>query len=353
MKLFETYIIKNYLKNFLVIFIGLDLFYVGVDLLTNYKNIPASANLQILYALFQAMSAINYVLPLSIVFAMIVTYFAMLRTNELICMYASSITKKALVRPLFGVALVLSLLHIGLNYTEFAYAYEYGSNLKKYNRISNSSEDLFIKHDQQYVYFKKLDPLKQVAYDVTIFDVERADVKRIIRAKMASFVKDVWWLKEVEITHKPSITSLDDKGFWIEKQETLQAMKNFKPKIMDNVYQSDFSLSIRDGIDALRFFETQGVNTSKIKSTLFYQLFFPLFAPFLSVILFYNAPLMGRYFNTALVASSFAFVTLLVWSSLFLLSRLAINSVLIPEIAIFLPIVMLAFIALYFYVKRA
>lgn len=56
---------------------------------------------------------------------------------------------------------------------------------------------------------------------------------------------------------------------------------------MDNVYQSDFSLSIRDGIDALRFFETQGVNTSKIKSTLFYQLFFPFFAPFLSVILFY------------------------------------------------------------------
>lgn len=75
MKLFEKYIIQNYLKNFFVIFIALDLFYVGVDLLTNYNNIPDSANLQILYALFQGMNAVNYVLPLSIVFGMIVTYF--------------------------------------------------------------------------------------------------------------------------------------------------------------------------------------------------------------------------------------------------------------------------------------
>ena len=87
MKLFEKYVILNYLKNFLVIFLGLDFFYVGVDLLTNYKNIPSSANLQLLYALFQAMNAINYVLPLSIVFGMIVTYFNMLKTNELICIF--------------------------------------------------------------------------------------------------------------------------------------------------------------------------------------------------------------------------------------------------------------------------
>ncbi|NCD11587.1 MAG: LptF/LptG family permease [Epsilonproteobacteria bacterium] len=351
MKLFEKYVILNYLKNFLVIFLGLDFFYVGIDLLTNYKNIPSSANLQLLYALFQAMNAINYVLPLSIVFGMIVTYFNMLKTNELICMYASSISKKALIRPLFVTSLLLSLLYISLNFTEFAYAYEYGSNLKKYNRISSNSEDLFIKHDNQYIYFKKLDPLKQIAYDVTIFEINSVDVSRIIRAKTASFIKNIWLLKEVEIVHKPYISSLDDKGFSREHLESLKAMENFKPRIMDNIYQSEFSLSIRDGIDALRFFATQEVNTHKIKATLFYQLFFPLFAPFLIVILFYKAPLMSRYFNTVLVASSFAFLTLLVWSGLFLLSRLAINGVLLSEIAILAPVLLLALIALYYYSK--
>ena len=159
MKLFERYIVKNYLKNFFIIFIALDFFYVGVDLLTNYNNLPDSANLQILYALFQAMNAVNYVLPLSIVFGMIVTHFAMIKSNELICMYASSISQKALVRPFFFTSLVLTIFYVGLNTTEFAYAYEYSSNLKKYNRISTNSEELFLKHNNQYIYFKKLDPM--------------------------------------------------------------------------------------------------------------------------------------------------------------------------------------------------
>ncbi|ATB68379.1 LptF/LptG family permease [Sulfurospirillum diekertiae] len=352
MKLFEKYIIQNYLKNFFVIFIALDLFYVGVDLLTNYNNIPDSANLQILYALFQGMNAVNYVLPLSIVFGMIVTYFGMIKSNELICMYASSISKRSLVKPFFITSLVLTLSYIGLNCTEFAYAYEYSSNLKKYNSISNSAEDLFLKNNNQYIYFKKLDPLKQVAYDVTIFEVDNVDLTKVIRASVATFVDNHWILEHVSITHKPKVSSLDDEGFRIENVEKLKMMENFKPKIMDNVYQSEYALSISDGIDALRFFDNQNVNTSKIKATLFYQLFFPFFAPFLIVVLYYKAPMMGRYFNMALVASSFAFVTLVVWSGLFLLSRLAANGVILSEIAILFPIILLVGIAAYFYSKR-
>jgi lipopolysaccharide export system permease protein len=352
MRLFEKYIVRNYLKNFFVIFIALDLFYVGVDLLTNYNNIPDSANLQILYALFQGMNAVNYVLPLSIVFGMIVTYFSMLKTNELICMYASSISQRAFIRPLFLSALGITLAYIGLNCTDFAYAYEYSVNLKKYNRISTSAEDLFLKHNQQYVYFKKLDPLKQIAYDVTIFEVGSVDLTKVIRAASASFVQNHWVLKNVTVTTKPHVSSLDDPGLKIETLDSMETMKDFKPKIMDNVYQSEYALSISDGIDALRFFQTQGVNTSKIKSTLFYQIFFPFFAPFLVVILYFKAPMMGRYYNSALIASSFAFVTLMVWSALFLLSRLAANGVLFSEVAILLPIVLLVLTALYFYSKR-
>lgn len=352
MKLFERYIVKNYLKNFFIIFIALDFFYVGVDLLTNYNAIPESANLQILYALFQAMNAVNYVLPLSVVFGMIVTHFGMIKSNELICMYASSISKQALIKPFFITSLALTILYIGLNATEFAYAYEYSTNLKKYNRISNSSEDLFLKHDNNYIYFKKLDPFKQIAYDVTIFETNGVDVTKIVRASIASFVQNQWVLENVSIVHKPIVEALDDVGLRFEAVNQLKAMENFKPRIMDNVYQSEHALSIIDGIEALRFFETQGVNTAKIKATLFYQIFFPLFAPFLVIFLYYKAPVMGRYFNTAIIASAFAFITLVTWSGLFLLSRLSANGVLFAEIGILLPIVLLGFIALYFYSKR-
>lgn len=352
MRLFERYIVKKYLKNFLVIFLALDLFYVGVDLLSNYASIPESANLQVLYALFQAMNAINYVLPLSIVFGMIVTYFGMLKSNEIICMYASSIPKRALVKPFFFTAFALTLGYISLNMTEFAYAYEYGNNLKRYNRIANNSEDLFLKHDHSYVYFKKLDPFKQMAYDITLFETEGEDLKKIIRASSASFIKDHWVLENVLVSTKPPVASLGDKGMEDETLETLIAMKEFKPRIMDNVYQSQHTLSILDGIEALRFFSAQRVNTTKIKATLFYQLFFPFFAPFLLILFYYKAPVIGRYINTPFVSSAFAFITLVTWSGLFLLSRLSANGVLFAEIGILLPIVVLGVMALYFYSKH-
>jgi len=351
MKLFERYIVKNYLKNFLIIFIALDFFYVGVDLLTNYTSLPASANLQMLYALFQGMNAINYVLPLSIVFAMIVTHFSMIKSNELICMYASSISKKALIRPFFMTAFALTSAYIALNATEFAYAYEYSTNLKKYNRISNNSEDLFLKHNNSYIYFKKLDPFKKVAYDVTLFETDGTDLTKITRASLATFKEQHWVLEAADVIHKPNIQALGDGGLRIEQRETIEAMENFKPRIMDVVYQDEHTLSIPDGIEALRFFETQGVNTSRIKATLFYQLFFPLFAPFLVVFLYAKAPVMGRYFDTALISSLFAFITLATWSGLFVLSRLCANGVIFSEIGILLPVVLLGFVALYFYTK--
>lgn len=351
MKLFERYIIKNYLKNFFIIFVALDFFYVGVDILTNYANLPESANLQILYALFQGMNAINYVLPLSIVFGMIVTHFSMIKSNELISMYASSISKRELIKPFFITALGLTCVYISLNATEFAYAYEYSTNLKKYNRISNSSEDLFLKHDNAYIYFKKLDPFKKVAYDVAIFETNGIDLIKIMRASIATFINNQWILEDVTTTYKPAVITLGDSGLRFEKSDRVSAMENFKPRIMDVVYQSEHTLSILDGIEALRFFATQGVNTSRIKATLYYQLFFPLFAPFLVVFLYAKAPVMGRYFNTALIASLFAFITLATWSGLFVLSRLCANGVIFSEVGILLPIILLGFIATYFYSK--
>ncbi|MDD3341944.1 MAG: LptF/LptG family permease [Sulfurospirillaceae bacterium] len=352
MRLFERYIVQNYLKNSVIIFLALDFFYVGVDLLTNYTTLPESANLQILYALFQALNAVNYVLPLSIVFGMIVTVFAMIKSNELICMYASGISKQALIKPFFLTSLIISIFYIGLNCTEFAYANEYSANLKKFNRISTSSEDLFLKNNNQYIYFKKLDPFKQIATDVSIFETDGLDLTKVIRASSAYFSYDHWVLEQVTITYKSIVHSLNDTGLKVEKVQKLRALENFKPKIMDNVYQSEYTLSILDGIEALRFFATQNVNTHKIKATLFYQLFFPLFAPLLIVILYTKAPLMSRYFNTALVASSFAFITLVVWSSLYLLSKLSSNGVIIAEIGILLPIVLLFLVSLNFYYKR-
>ena len=73
MKLFARYSAFIYVKYFFIIFVSLIGFYVVIDTLTNLKNLPSSANLQLIYVSLTALISINYVLPISIVLALIAT----------------------------------------------------------------------------------------------------------------------------------------------------------------------------------------------------------------------------------------------------------------------------------------
>jgi lipopolysaccharide export system permease protein len=352
MKLFQKYIIFNYIKNFLIIFVSLEFFYVGIDVLANYTKFPDSANLQLLYMVFKGLDAVNYSVPLSIVFAMIVTKFSMIKSNELVTLYSIGITKRAIVRPLFLSAMSISLIYISLNFTSFAYANEYSKNLLKYSTISTSSTALFLKNDDQYVYFKKLDPIKKYALGIKVFTVKDNDLESIISAKSGYFYKDSWVLLDVIIKNKPKINSIYDKGITEIHEKKYITLKDFRPKIIENVHKGEYNMSILDTIDALTFFASQDLNLDRIVTLLYSHILFPLFAPFLVVILFYKLPISSRFFNLALFSFVFIFVTLLTWGILFILTKLSANSVIFPELGIILPISLLGLFALTSYYKE-
>jgi len=352
MKLYQKYIIFNYLKNFFVIFLSLEFFYVGIDTLSNYTDFPDSANLQLLYIVFKTLDAVNYSVPLSIVFAMIVTKFGMIKSNELVTLYAVGITKKAVVRPLFLSALAISLVYISLNFTSFAYAYEYSRNLLKYSTIATNSEGLFLKNDDQYIYFKKLDPIKKQATGIKIFSVEGNNLGQIISAKSGYFYEDSWVLRDVVIKTKPKVETIASSGFKEVKQDRYVTLKDFRPKIIENIHKGEYNMSIIDTIDALSFFASQDVNLDRIKTLLYSHLLFPLFAPFLVVILFYKLPISSRFFNVAFLSFVFIFTTLSTWGVLFILTKLSSTSVIFPELGVILPISLLGFYALRQYYKE-
>jgi lipopolysaccharide export system permease protein len=352
MKIYQKYIIFHYLKYFFIIFFALEFFYVGMDLLTIYQKLPKSANLQLLYVMFQGMHAINYVLPLSVIFAMIVTVSSMVKTNELVSMYAFGISNKSFVKPIFFTALFITIAYISLTFTPFSYAREYSNNILRFSQISTSTRDLFLKNDQEYIYFEKLDPLKKEATNIKIFHVVNRDLVSIISAKKGYYKGKNWILTSVKKTFKPKVTTLDDKGLTVIKYSKIEALKDFRPKIIDNIYKGKFNLSVLDAIDALKFYDAQGLDTSRIKTIVFSQLFLPLFAPLLILILITKIPIITRYNNLNLLSFSLSFISVLVWGVLFLLSKLAINSVIMPELAIMLPIFLLAVISFYSYFKE-
>ena len=352
MKLFQRYIIFNYLKNFFIIFLSLEFFYIGIDVLSNYTKFPDSANLQLLYVVFKTLDAVNYSVPLSVVFAMIVTKFSMIKSNELVTLYAIGITKKSVVKPLFLSALGISLIYISLNFTSFAYSYEYSRNLLKYSTIATNSTSLFLKNNNEYIYFKKLDPIKKQATGIKIFRVKDNDLTRIVSAKSAYFYNNSWVLKDATIKTKPKITSIYNKGFTQIKQVRYVTLKDFRPKIIENIHKGEYNMSIIDTVDALSFFASQNINLDRVKTLLYSHILFPLFAPLLVVILFYNLPISNRFFNMAFLSFIFIFTTLSIWGILFILTKLSSTSVIFPELGVILPIFILAFYALRLYYKE-
>ncbi len=335
-----------------MIFIALEIFYVGIDLLTTYSKLPLSANLQILYTMFQGLYAINYVLPLSILFAMVVTAVSLSKSNELVSMLSFGIDKQSIIKPLFITTLFITVLYIILNFTPFSYAREYSNNILRFSQISSDTKDLFLKNNNDYIYFEKLDPIKKIAQNIKIFSVKDRDLVTIINAKKGFYNEKNWILYDVEKIIKPKVTTLGDKGLVIHKYKKLEALKDFRPKIIDNVYKGKFNLSILDAIDALKFFNSQNLDTDRIKTIIFAQLFLPLFAPLLGLILFARVPTIARYNNTMLLSFFLSFIGVFVWGVLFLLSKLALNSVIYPELAIMLPIFALGCASLYSYFKQ-
>lgn len=350
-RLYQRYLGFLYLKNFLIVFFSLEFFYVGVDLLSNLKKLPTSANLQLLYTSLNALLAVNYALPLALVFALILTKVFMIRSNELISMYSSGISRSQVVFPFFMVSLFFTLLLIALNFTPFAKANEYKRNLLKYNQITSNSENLFVKYEENYIYFDKLNPIRKEAIGIKIFKTEKSTLKEIIESKNGKFKDNSWTFFEVTTTTIPDEKYLSGEGLKKSFNASLNTLQGFKPTIIDSMQKGKIALSVPEATDALLFLSTQGANLDIIKSNLFTMVFFPLFAPFMCMILFYYFPPIGRFANLAIFSSISIFATLCFWGVIFVLSRLSANSVILPEVAIILPIALMGFYALKLFYK--
>ncbi len=352
MKIYQKYIVYSYLKNFFIIFLSLEFFYVGIDAITNYAKFPESANLKLLYVVFKILDAINYAMPLSIIFAMIVTKLSMLKSNELVVLYSCGLSKKSVIKPIFLTSIFLTFIYIILNFTPFVYAYEYSLNLLKYNTISKTSSRLFLKNDNQYIYFQNLEPLKKQARGIKIFYIRDGDLTKIVSAKSGYFKQDYWVLKDVKIEYKPKIIGIDSKGLEIVYKDRIEALKNFKPKIIENVHKGKFKMPIGDTWEAIKFFAAQNLNLDRLKTLLVSQILIPFFAPLLVLIFYFYLPASSRFLNATLYSSFFIFITLVLWGLLFVLTKLSSTSVIFPEVGVVLPMIILGLFALYKYHKE-
>ncbi|MBN2896706.1 MAG: LptF/LptG family permease [Campylobacterales bacterium] len=341
------YVAAHYLKYIVVILFALVFFMVGFDFIQVAKDLPDSANLILIYVVFKAFFAVDMMLPLSLVFAMIATKIQMIRTNALVALYALGYTKTDLLRPFVVVSGALIVLYIGLHTTAFARADEYANNIRSTSQFFKPTNHLFFTYQDQYIYFGRLDPLKERAYDIRIFGVEKGDLRFVVMADEARYKHGYWHIDEAKRITKPELLSLSGEGARMTQERGLKLLKDFRPKILDQVYEGKVNYTIIDAIDAMRLLQDQNVNLDRIKSALYRMFVHPLFVPALIVILFFFVPASPRFLNLSLFSFGAILATLTVWALLFMMIELSNNKTIPSEAGVVMPVVLLTLIAVW------
>lgn len=352
MSILTRYILKKYLINFIIVLISLEIFFIGIDFLQNFKNIPQSANLQLLYVLYNAFFTLTLALPLSIVFGWIITLVVFIRNNEFVAFNAIGATNKKIFLPVINISIFLLSLLIFLQMTPLAYSYDQKKKILDNEYFTNTKSDIFLKYNDYYVYFKKLLPLEKKAEDIHIFRVSGKDVIETIIGEKAYFQNNRWYVLNVKIIEKPKDLNVDSSKLDIRYEKFLHTLDGFKPKILDNVYESKSDFSIFDAISAVVLLKEQGINTDKIRSVLYNQLVVPFFVIPLILLIFAYASLNSRFFNIGKFTSISIFGTLIIWGIFFILFKFTNGGVIIPEVSILLPMLFWVLISIYFYNKK-
>ncbi len=327
-----------YLRYFFIVLIALCSFMVGFDLMDNASELPNSANLVTIYIMYKYFYAIDMMLPISLVFALIASLVELIRSNALAAYFALGYSKMRVISPFLSVAGVMLVAHIALHSTHFARANEFANNLRETSQFIRPTSNLFFTHEGNYVFFGNLYPLSKKAEEIRIFTFKEGKLQESLSAREAIYHDGYWNIQKAHVIQPPEAYNLKGGGFISEDRENLKVLRDFKPKILDQVYEGKANFTIQDAFDALKLLENQNVDVAKIKSALYRIFISPWFAPVLMVIFFTYAPVSSRFLNLSLFSFSAILITLIVWGILFMMGELSNNKTLSPEIGVIAPI---------------
>ena len=341
------YVAKHYLRYFFVIMGALIFFVLGFDYIDNADKFSQSANLLLIYFVYKSFYAVDLLLPLSLVFAMIATKIYLIRSNALVSFFSLGYSRVEILKPFVYVSTAIILLFIALHsWSSFSRAQEFSRNILKHSQYLNPTRDLFFAYKGKYVYFSKLLPLQERAEGVRVFTINDGSLKEVVTAKLAEYRNGFWHIKSGDLIIKPEDLSLKSPGITVKEAKDLDILEGFRPKILDQVYEGKVNFTIGDAIDALLLLQSQNIDVSNIRGALYKIFVYPLFVPFLIIIIYFFVPISVRFLNVSLFSFMAILTTLLVWGMIMMLIELSNNKTIPSEVGIIGPVVILALIAL-------
>jgi lipopolysaccharide export system permease protein len=332
----------KYAKNFLIILLSLVGFFVFIDFIFQRQHLPDSTNLQFLFMFYRAVYALNLFYPLSLVFALLATVLALIRTNELIAFFSIGYSLKRLLFPFVLFAFLITSILISLQFTKMAYVEDYAKSIKSNNYSLSVNNELFFKYKNFVVYIDELNRFTKTAKGMKIFTLRNGRLETTYDIQEAKFEDNYWHTKNGTFITKDS-----DKMI-IKDSQKLYILKGFKPKILDNLEKISL-ISLSDAIDSLLLLNSQNLDSSKIRVFIYNSIIVPLSFVLLVAIFFLKTPIHSRISNTFVYIMTVLFSSMLLWGFFLILRKMAYNGIVNPEIVFFTPILILISIFIHYF----
>lgn len=341
------YISFHYIRYFLIILFALVMFLVGFDYMANAESLDISANLIVIYLVYKSFFAIDMLLPLSLIFAMISTKIFLIRSNALVSFYSLGYSRIDILKPFVIVSTIVMIAFIWLHsISNFARADEFAKNIRKNAQYLSPTRDLFFTYKDKFVYFSRMLPLQESAENIRVFGFNNNSLKEVLVASKARYQDEAWHIDKADIITKPDDISFDSLGIKVDEQKNLEILQGFRPKMLDQVYEGKVNFTIRDAIAAYELLKNQKINTNTVKSALYKIFVYPFFVPSLIVIIFFFVPVSARFLNVTLFSFGAILSSLIVWAVLFALIELSNNKTIPSEAGIVAPVVILFLVAI-------
>jgi lipopolysaccharide export system permease protein len=334
-----------YLRYCVIVLVALSGFMLGFDMMNNGDELPKSANLLIIYGTYQSLYAIDMMLPISLVFAFIATLIGLVRSNALTSYYALGYSRFAVLAPMLYTTVFILILYIAAHMTSFARAHEYAENLRASSKVLVSVDNLFFTHEGSYIYFGTLNPLTQRASQIRIFTFKEGRLVESIQANEAYYQNHYWNMPNAVVIRSPKTLDLNGEGVERIRGQDIRVLKDFRPKILDQIVEGKVNYTILDALDALALLKGQNIDLSKIESSLYRNFVTPWFALMMIILIYAHVPIGSRFANLSLYGFGAILATLIVWGVLFMLGELSNNTTLTPLVGVIIPIVLLGLLS--------
>ncbi len=211
MKIIDKYLLAQFIKPFLICFCTFTMLFVVIDLfnhLSDFIEMQVPLELAVRYYLGIMPSLLVYIVPISLLLALLYMLWQMMRHNEIIAMRASGIGLMRIIAPIFAVGFFASVAVSVLNET-IAPSSTYWA-MQLIERIKGGKDtslrysyNLPFKNETEHRIWRigTFDSESNIMYDVEIVQ-ERPDdgsKSETYKAKEVRFYDGQWWLFDVSI----------------------------------------------------------------------------------------------------------------------------------------------------------